>query len=1660
MLSQETDLPTQSLDAPISLDTPAPQPDQIDLDAPGMPQIPDDKVAGQRAVKAHIAFGADSPGPDQLLSEIKSGNEEQMRKRLAIAKDIALRQTKMDVITNVAAEKARKGEQMTEDDAKFIAGLSQEQINHDPSTILETEYARQYFNHQAQLNGGKNVIADNVQKDPEATSVEMDVASNIKTRQEIVKSGIENLQREHENSSWGSYLANEAARFIPLLENYRLHDSKGDSILPGANLQERVQRLWTMPPAQFKAQFEQDLSELKALNPLTAMKYAQSVLSFSSSDELLDNAFGLIDASTLPVVGTTKLLAKGVRAGVTALGERRLATANKSIVSSRNEVKQALKDGVKADSTVEVKPLEQILERAGDVEQSAQVGAYSDALKAFSGQDPLSESSRLKASVPSMFNIDRILEGTQNLAREATDRLRNSLMGNAADLLNAVSKTSRVSRLEEGSDALRVATQNAWDRLKSAYPHLSDAVLDMSRVPAEKTAPNAHEAVMELGKNQRTASEIAVPSSGQVETSLGKPDATLFKDRREADYWAHEVYKLDPKAYSVLSKQQGVGFYIGVRAPINETEDGVRDVLISTRHQTPVGLFNTFLGRLRTPEDTLSIANRENRHVATHGAQELHRLAKGTADAIGQIPNKSIKKLDALLTANRDEIYQEGDQIRRGIFYQNVGEFDTAWTARFGKSPTEKERLAYFSAVQLNDWDWVFRNLGLYRDKSRQGIEKYSFAHLVADETSGEKALVKTRPIEGRQVKDIPWEDTENAGLWVYDGQTNSGKFFDKNLIDGADKADIINKINTQGYKVVQIANPIERELRKIADNEDVVHFIVVPDVDRTPLDWKQLPYRPGGHVEYQFEHWVKQPKIRRTQDGRQVYEGDQSIFNQATEAEAKKFADSMDTARVLLRDNKLDELAAYLPGHLPYDFDSFRGLFTQVTLKDGTKVEPRLSLSDPIRHTISGRNLLDAHPDIERGYDKFENQIRSSYNLYSQIDKKYASQREETLGTVRERMGSDRALFELEPSKLIDPLTTMNRAMANIMRGRYLNDYKIQSVETFIQEFGDLLKVEGGLAEIRKNPVYYLHNAPWDTQTPDKARLAAGRNSQRAVLNLLGSSSELGQNLRWMQESLLNSIYNKAGQKTSDYIAEHLLPTTQDPFRYARGVAFHSKLGLFNPVQLFLQAQTLTHVTAVSGLDNGLRGLSAASLMWRLALTEDKKIIEHFGNMASKLGWKKEDFLESYAALKKTGLFNVEGEVALRDDVFDPKIFKGAWGTFLDKGTFFFREGERITRLTAWNAAYREWKVANPGKVLDNAALSSILLRQNTLSVNMTRASSSWWQQGFLSVPTQFFAYQARLMEQFLGKRLTTAEKARAFMTYSAMYGVPTAMGAVTFAYPWYDDVRQAALERGYDVNSPGLRALIEGIPSTMIQMITGNEQNYAQRLGPVGVQYFKDVFLGKISQVFGASPKIAMDMASAIAPVFKAVVSLFIPGMGDWKLTSADAITALEQISTINNVGKAIYALNTHKFISKNEIDLGPATTADALLTAMIGTQPLRVTDAFIMGEMATEQKKMQDAVKKEVIKNYRRALREFQDGNDTAAEKLMSNAHLQLQGGGFHPDQMNQILEQAITGYESLLDKMNRQYIENAPMSQYWDRIYRVFRVRPNKPNEEKK
>src|SRR5690606_8579321 len=268
---------------------------------------------------------------------------------------------------------------------------------------------------------------------------------------------------------------------------------------------------------------------------------------------------------------------------------------------------------------------------------------------------------------------------------------------------------------------------------------------------------------------------------------------------------------------------------------------------------------------------------------------------------------------------------------------------------------------------------------------------------------------------------------------------------------------------------------------------------------------------------------------------------------------------------------------------------------------------------------------------------------------------------------------------------------------------------------------------------------------------------------------------------------------------------------------------------------------QTVTHVIGVAGPVNGWKGFEAAMAQrWAMVAPQ------HVDYIAKKIpGWKADEFKESFEWAQKSGWYRIGREVAVQSDYLDEAMVQGFGSKILEKGKWFFNEGERIVRMAAWNAAYLEWKQANPGKALNGAAAETILNRADLLSVNMTAASNSSWQRGVIGIPTQFFAYQARLAEQFLGKRLTPQEKARAFATYSIVYGIPVAMGAPTALWPMHETIKEWALQNGYEPEGP-LRFLDEGLMSVIVESLAGEQYNVSERYGPGGLPFIEDIISG----------------------------------------------------------------------------------------------------------------------------------------------------------------------------------------------------------------------
>lgn len=1291
----------------------------------------------------------------------------------------------------------------------------------------------------------------------------------------------------------------------------------------------------------------------------------------------------------------------------------------------------AAEQTAKALTSKEELKAEEVLAKTGHQEDAVDLSvkkqAAEDAKPAPDMRDP-SEYQNLSNRLNSMYNPRNWMDAGSRLTREATERIMNIVDASRAGLKEAVTQPGQAMRLTE--QALALAAENAKPRMRDEFRFANSAVIDSRwRVIPQENNPETqvNELVMTLGTPEGYAFRGSSPEDAQA----------------YANNVARFQYGLRPGDYRL--EPVGDEFYIQVKRPLDERDVSVAKAMIQTENETPKSLWNTFLGWWRNPDDLLSKFSRENRKAVTGAGQALQHYFTQTAKTIDKLSDKQRERLGRIMVANRDDPDGLGG---RGRWFDNASEYENRYYQMFQQWPTEAETAAYMITRELSDFDWSVKSLTILRDKARQGIINVHTKLLRTVKKENTDGLDEARwaddggpagpdEIEHQQLEDVAFEGKllaslpeskagdQNPSLYI----VRDGKGQWQSLED-VDRKAVQKMIDDEGYKVYQVGDPLNNPF-----GEKDANFVLLKNAQTSELRAEDmLPYRAGYHVEYAPGWYTKQGKLYRDGKGRLTYGGDTSVLYHVSEAAAKKYTQAFEKARSLLKAGDTEALKAHLSQTLPHSYEQFVRMFS-----DGT-----LDINTPVLYTKSGRNTRDAsragqgHSEL---YDSARDAYNSPYNMQTSVNRQFAQEKDLALPSAQQGSESE-PLNKFVQAKMIDPLSSLSRNMHRMVKQRVYDNYQYQSVTSFVEEFANPETIGGSvtkrdLDQVRNNPLAFIADPMWNEKA-DRAKLAAAKNAHRAITNLLGVQSDLNRNIDYVLNKVIDTIFEKRGDQAATKAADFLATNIKDPARYARYIAFHAKLGLGNPVQLFLQMQSVVHGAAITGnLKRSYQAMGAGMLMRYLSLATDDAIVKSFAQKARVFGWKPEEFLESFENMKAAGIWHVEGEVADLNDIMAGSMFKSKAGQWLNKGTFFFQEGERFVRLNAWNTAYKEWRTANPTKVLGNRERNQILRRYDDLAINMTRSSTGAWQQGLLSIPAQFSTYQVHLMEQLLGKRLTLAEKARVLATYSALYGVPTGAAAMTAVWPWGADIQQAAMERGIETNNGMMDTLLHGIMATGFEWVTGREYSFGERYGPNGLMVFKEALTGKkgvMDLFFGPSGQIASDILLSMDPVARDIVSIFQPG--GFQMTMEDFGTAFRNVSTVNNAYQMFYAMNAGKFMSRNGLFTTKADTADAIMKGIFGLDPRRVTDTYIQIESMTEFREAQKEAQKEFLRYYRRGLDAMTQGDKASYQLNMTYAKSWLEMGGFRPDQYEQLLREAFDRDTSLTDKIYQQWPKRGP------------------------
>lgn len=1555
-----------------------------------------------RSEKVDYAMGDRSPGVADIQSQIMLGKEDQLRTGFASAKEAELTGEQLALFKDIATTNDRGAEAV-----KIAAGLTKP-INLDPGTIVEEGYAKRlvsdlYFTPALD----KSMIDLSFGVKPVESNALIDIAVNEIAKSEVVKKISEDLDLEYAKAGTLRKVSDVVENFVPFTSWYNIAD---DVELLGTNLKEQVTQLHQLPLPEFQKEVRRRAEEIAKVNLNDAYTFLSAVHSYSDTDAAWGNIQSGMDVADVVPVG---LLAKALK--TTVRGIRATKTLN---------LPEALASTGKSADAITMR----------GIEIAKRENLFFQTVDSTMARDPTKGLKDLVEAVPSFANPFEFFMGHsfREGARELADRILPRALDIATAAVRSVGDKTTLIRL--GEAAIKQAVDIGVRQARKEFTHLNDAIIDIRHVPSESSP---------------------VTNIDSIGIHFGKPSGELFDTPEQAEYFAKMEYKLPD--YQI--EMQGEGAYISVFRDLDESLDSVRDLIIQTGNTTPeVSLIS---GVMRSASDVLPRDIVEANKVMVHGIQETFETLRTIAEPIINLPKRSKANFERFLTDARDFITWNGKDYTRGRQFDTAVAFEEQWVNDFGVLPTDAETLAYFSYIKLGEWDYFLRNLSIYQAKARIGIRNFTLTG-VNDVPEGKALTMKdvmskgvrdSVAFEGRVVDEIP--DIPHAGVLLWDpenGKTlfsradglvegkprkGKGKKSSKANETGLTRQSIKEMVETGRYVIIQIASPFSRPLKDDVAVNEIINYVLTPAYKSKRLSYQQIPFRPGGHVAYDYPFYVKQGRVMWAGD-RRIYTGDTTLRPLNTMKDANEYATRMDAARRLLQAKDEKGFMDYVRDNLPDNPNDLKKRFD-----DGD-----LNLEAPISVVGKGGRTLDLD-HVKAHFGSVEDSYRDPLNLLRDVNKEFAGERNVDVSGVLDKGTEANPLFELQAPRLVDPMTIANRAGANLARNSYLEDYRRLAAEHFIEEFGDTDIFKYTKEFMRNNPVAFLFQKDiFNEKTLNGAKLNAARNFQRAFQQLMGVPTPLQREWMRMKAKLYDMVYTNVSEKTADLGNDLLVGRINDPVTFARKTAFELKIGLFNPVQIWKQAQTATIAMAISP-QHAIPSAAAATLMRFMSKTVNKDILNWYAKKASYFGWNKEDFLEAYDHLQRSGLLRVEGEHAWSDDMMDPGLYTTTVGKVLDKGKVFFREGERFTRVVGFATAYREWKVANPGKVLDRAGFQAVMRRQDDLTANMTRASNASWQNagsGIMSIPTQFYSYQIRMMELLLGKRLASGEKARVLLAYSALYGVPVGVaGTALGVWPWYEDIRQGMLERGVDFPNTAVEALHKGIVSTMLHLATGREYDWGEAYGPSGISVFKDIWTSESfwDVLSGASGSTFSEIFKTTAPVFESLSRVVRePSQGGFNILAEDFLDFARNISSVNNGVKMFYAINQGKYLSKKEGYQADATALDGVFMGIFGFNASDVGDVTAMMNANKSRKAAVDNAKKEMVKYLRRWVDET---DSETRDQYLKTVTMYMQSADIPPTEFGKILNEAMSGkYESLFQSLQWNFWKNAPESQKQPRI----------------
>lgn len=1642
-------------------------------------------VAKKRSEKYNFALGEVSPGVDKVNSLIQSpGGEDQLREMAASDEMKKRWESAVDLFKT---GEATVDAQTMED----VLTASQRRIGTD--SVLEKKFAERAMALSLGLTENPEEVNQSQEDAPVLSQGMYDAYVHNIQQDEATTKLVEDADAELAATRSGDYIDALGLTFIPLYTWSTQRNVLGERLsawLPGSNLEQQYAYLRSMPADDYATLTRSIYRSMADENIVEANYWVHGLQNYNSAG--LDDAFGVLDLLSLPGLGVARKIAgKGVSAVAgkvstrKALSDARKATddfnrvhgyktpkdAKKSLQTtldaleskrrilldemvkkqrSGNPMQAAVVESVFKKTTQDINELRKGLDEIAKLGDKKGAGPLLERLrrtslaasdkhldfpKMLSATGHIPEASRLQAAelakklvpeagktkqreiadlierTPSLFNPQKFMLQAATFSGARAARILEALERNQGLFAQSINSVANVSRLP--ADLEQAALKAAEDSIRGQFTKIKDAILHVDQFKSV-TDP--------------------FTNTASIETVFGKTDGTLFKDAKSALNTGKNRYGMDVSEKDIF--QEGDGYVIRVRKDIDETAPGIRDALIKTGLGNESNVVrNKLFGfipirkSISGAKDTVSKFQAEQRAVTTHATVAEQMFVLQMAEPISRLSKTERNALDTIMEMNRDA----GSGPNRGKFFNNVFELEEAYVQKHNRLPTENEATAYQAFVQNSDAQYLYLASQEIKEKGRKGIERMTLSGKDMPEFSFEGKIVDNVPFNSSHPGSVYYAPTINA---------SKGKYYTLNEIRAEDQRLINKQIKDGKLQVIQTNNPEEEAIRTGLGVSGTVNFILVPSVKRSALRFEeQLPYRPGFHVKYKDEYFIKQPKIFRDSAGRRVYGGDTVALGVSNTAKAAKEVALLERARLAVKAKDDVALAVVINDGLPLTVKEVKQLF-----------KTRFDVDTPFAVVKSGQSVADPAVKLGNGQSlqdmgSFYDFSNSPYNLSKQITNEFTGHKDGPLWSIKNSGTEDKPIWEMAEARTVSPIDTQIQAMGKLVRSKHYNDYQISAAESWVQEFGvqkGLVRLGGkpvSADDLRRNPGYYLAQGTIDGTDVESQ---TARNIQASIKTLVSHKSLLSNHISNFQAKLLSSAYERSGEKYIETIDNWSAFLKSDIPSKLRAIAFHTKLGLGNPVQVLLQGQTLFNISAIAP-KHGPSATFASSWMRKLDLLPgDEAVARTMGDKMAKLtpGWTSAEFVESWKLLKRTGFDLIGGDLSWRNDIADPKLFVGKAGKFLEWSAGLFNGTERFVRIAAWNTAYKEYLEKFPrlaGKLTDTEA-KTILSRAQDLSGNMTRDAHAFWQEGAASTITQFWGYTGRMFDLMTGMRLTKGEKARLMSGWMMLYGVPVGGTALLPIWPWKDDIREHLLADDTNPDEGVVGLVMNGMVSTALAAITGDHYDFGGRYGLGEIQVLKTLTdqrygvdaLDAISKIaMGASGSITLDIMKDSYPILGDLADI-VQG-GDTSTMLADANDLFSNVSSYKQASRAAAILNTGMYITKDNRVIDEATSPwEGIGHIFHGMEKLDVSNARAMENVVRDKQALQTQVRKDAKEYIRMYFQSINEGDTEQAKVYIKRARVMMVGGGLTEDQIIETVT-SVGKEDGLLDTSKDKYIK---------------------------